>query len=298
MQNFDKQQLNYHRIEKAIHYLIEHANTHPGLDELSNHLNISKFHLQRIFTEWAGVSPKEFLHFITKEHAKHCLKNHSVLDTSLACGLSSTSRLHDIMISCVGATPGDIKNGGLNLKIEYGLHPSPFGYCFIANTQKGICKMSFLNHHQEMSLTIKELKKDWPYAKINENLPSTQNLINIIFNHQEEKSRHLALFIKGTAFQINVWEALMKIPFGEVHSYQELATSINKSSAHRAVASAIAKNDIAYLIPCHRVIRNSGIFNHYRWGATRKKIMLGHEAALLSISNHENIISNNGNASN
>ena len=284
MTKLTKPHSNYVRIEKAILFLSENYESQPSLERLSEHIGISKYHLQRIFTEWAGVSPKQFLQFLTKEHAKKTLRQTSILESALACGLSGGSRLHELFVNYESVTPGEYKMMGVDLKISYGIHSSPFGYCFIATTHRGICKLSFLKNRYEISSEVDALKQEWPKAHITLCNETSAELINTIFNATvfnttNDKYKSLNLFLKGSPFQLSVWEALLNIPPGELCSYQSIAESIDQPSATRAVASAVAKNNIAFLIPCHRVIRSSGLINRYRWGSPRKAAMIGLEAA-------------------
>lgn len=269
----------YQQIERAIHYLIEHQSEQPGLNELSDHLGLSESHLQRMFTDWAGVSPKQFLQYLTKEHAKRKLREQPVLASALDVGLSSGSRLHDLLITCEHVTPGEVRSLGKDLQIEYGSHDSPFGPCFLAQTTRGLCKLAFFDHVDEREHLLQELKQDWANACIEENTSATRVSLEQIFPAQTDMPAPLKLLLKGSAFQLQVWEALLKIPSGQLHSYQHIAEAIGQPSATRAAASAIARNNIAWLIPCHRVIRSTGIINQYRWGATRKAAMIGWEMA-------------------
>jgi len=276
MIQIDEEHKNYVRIEKAIKFLNEHQLSQPSLGELSNYIGISEFHLQRLFSEWAGVSPKQFLQFLTKEHAKQQLKNNSVMGAALSSGLSGSSRLHDLMISCEGVTPGEYKSWGKGVAISYGLHRSPFGYCFIAITEKGICKLSFHSRVSEKKAVLAELGADWPNAKISQDEVATAQVLMKIFG-ENKKAKSLHLLLKGSPFQLKVWEALLTIPAGQLSSYQQVAESVGKGSAVRAVASAVARNNVALLIPCHRVIRSTGVLSNYRWGAERKAAMIGWE---------------------
>ncbi len=280
MSNYLEQHANYQRIAKAIHYLIAHQQTQPQLSELAQHLTISEFHLQRLFSEWAGVSPKQFLQFLTKEHAKQMLKNNSVLDAALSSGLSGSGRLHDLLISSESVTPGEYRRSGEGLTISHGTHPSPFGYCFIASTHRGICKISFFDAKKEEKKVLQELQNEWENADIIDDKENTTDAFNKIFGRNPNDNK-IDLFLKGSPFQLKVWEALLKIPQGSINSYQQVAIKMGKPSAVRAVASAVAKNNIAYIIPCHRVIRSTGVLNNYRWGDERKAAMIGRESTYI-----------------
>jgi len=278
---------HYKNISKAIEYLSENRALQPNLTDVASYVGISEFHLQRLFSNWVGISPKQFLMYLTQDYAKSQLEKSSVLHAALDSGLSSASRLHDLMIQCDGVTPGEFKKKGSGLEIDYGIHETPFAFCLIATTKRGICKLAFFDDLRESEFYIHELKSDWPNANIYSQPEVTKQLIDRIFarNKQSDsilsiKEQPLHLYLKGTPFQLKVWEALLTIPNGELCSYQQLADSIGATSSVRAVASAVAKNNIAYLIPCHRVIKSTGAFNEYRWGALRKKVMISKEAAL------------------
>lgn len=276
----------YQQIAAAIAFFVEHQQQQPGLSELSAHLGMSEFHLQRVFSEWVGVSPKQFLKFITKEQAKSRLRQSSVLQAALDSGLSGAGRLHDLMISCEGVTPGEFKKQGQGIRIEYGFHPSPFGNCLLAQTARGVCNLVFFDGVEQQDQQVILLREQWQNADLIFNEKTTAQTINKIFPQQHSiqadnqlPERTLKLFMKGSPFQLKVWEALLSIPQGELVSYQRVADLIEAPSSVRAVASAVAKNNIGYLIPCHRVIRSSGDFSQYRWGANRKRIMIGWEAS-------------------
>lgn len=275
----NSQHRHYQQIAQAIEYLIAHQSEQPGLTDLSRHLGLSAAHLQRVFTDWAGVSPKQFLQYLTKEHAKRVLREQPVLASALDVGLSSGGRLHDLLITCEHVTPGEVRSRGKNLQIAFGCHGSPFGSCLLAQTPRGLCKLAFFDSAEAREHLIQELRQDWANAEITENTELTRASLAQIFPTPEVRPEPLRLLLKGSPFQLQVWEALLKIPAGQLHSYQQIADAIGQPTATRATASAIARNDIAWLIPCHRVIRNSGIINQYRWGATRKAAMIGWEMA-------------------
>ena len=275
---------NYQRIASAITFIAEHQREQPGLDELSAHLHLSPFHLQRLFSEWAGVSPKQFLLFLNKENAVRRLRENSIAETSYASGLSGPGRLHDLMIKCYGMTPGEYARLGECLDIYYAFHQSPFGNCFIASTDKGICKLAFFNHIQEKNLLLDELKREWPAANFIADAAKIEKISEHIFatpssKPRSKKTKSLSILLKGSAFQLQVWEALLRIPFGELKTYGDVAELVGKAQATRAVSSAIAKNPVGWLIPCHRVIRRNGDFNQYRWDPIRKQAMIGWEAS-------------------
>jgi AraC family transcriptional regulator of adaptative response/methylated-DNA-[protein]-cysteine methyltransferase len=269
---------HYQQIAKAIAFLNDKQSQQPELKDVAAHIGLSDSHLQRVFTEWAGLSPKQFLQFLTKQKAKTLLADNTVANAAYDSGLSTSSRLHDLMVSYESVTPGEYKSGGHGIAIHYGIHPTPFGLGLIATTKRGLCKLSFFDSLDAESEVINELHQEWPKATIQHSVDATQDIANKIFSRKPEP---LAILCKGTPFQLLVWEALLKIPEGELRSYQQVARQIGKPSATRAVASAIAKNSIAYLIPCHRVIRSTGEINQYRWGAERKQALIARECSRL-----------------
>ena len=277
---FSQYSEDYQRIERVIRFVEANFRSQPSLDEIAESAHLSKYHFQRLFKRWAGISPVQFLQFLTLEYAKERLaESRSLLDTSLDAGLSGPSRLHDLFLNFMAMTPGEFKRLGADLKIEYGLHPTPFGECLLATTDRGICHLGFLagNDH---STSLHQLQQNWPGAKLIENQANTGSIVNNIFipAHTSE-SRPFHLLLKGTNFQVNVWQALLTIPRGSMVSYQDMADYIGHPKAFRAVAGAIALNPVAYLIPCHRVIAKSGQIRGYRWGSARKRAILGWEAA-------------------
>ncbi len=280
MHKYTQQSDDYKRIEKAIHFIEDHFKSQPTLDEIAGCVYLSKYHFTRVFKRWAGIGPLQFLQFITLDYTKKKLaKSNSLLDTSLNAGLSGPSRLHDLFVTFDAMTPGDFKKQGNGLIIEYRFCASPFGECLIATTRRGICHFGFVQKNNR-SEAQDQLLKAWPGAKFNENPQSIDPLVNRIFDrNQKDESRPFNILIKGTNFQINVWKALLQIPSGNVVSYQDIASYIGRPKAYRPVASAIAINPVAYLIPCHRVISKSGKIHQYRWGSSRKKAIVGWEAA-------------------
>ena len=273
---------DYQLIAAAIAWLETNRLEQPSLDDLARHLAISPYHLQRLFTRWAGISPKRFLQFLTIEHAKELLaQSHNLLDTAYASGLSGPGRLHDLFVNVEAMTPGEFKAGGKGLAIRYGVHPTPFGPCLLAVTERGVCGLTFANGGG-MAGEIDALHARWPAAHLVEDCAGTAAIAARIFAPQDSAGRVsdlLPLLLAGTNFQIKVWEALLRIPAGSVCTYEDIAQGIGQPSAARAVGGAVGANQVAYLIPCHRVIRKSGVIQDYRWGSTRKKAMLGWEAA-------------------
>jgi AraC family transcriptional regulator, regulatory protein of adaptative response / methylated-DNA-[protein]-cysteine methyltransferase len=275
----DRKQLSddYLRIEQAILYLENHYKDQPALEEVAANSGLSEYHFQRLFTRWAGVSPKRFLQFLTKEGAKELLhRSENLLDTTHQVGLSSLGRLHDLFVTAEAVTPGEYKSRGAGVTIRYGLHPTPFGKCLIATTERGICHLSFVQTSE--GDTIDQLAADWQQARMIEDHRSTVPLIEPIFDlRYNHRGKPLNVHLRGTNFQLKVWEALLQIPAGEVTTYAGLASRIGNPGATRAVGTAVGHNPIAVLIPCHRVIRKVGEFGNYRYGALRKKALLARE---------------------
>lgn len=276
MKNSDS--INYQRIAEAIEFLQQNFRQQPDLNKVAQQVHLSPFHFQRMFKEWAGVSPKQFLHYLTIDHAKSILKEKraSLADAAFETGLSGTSRLHDMFIKIEGMTPGEYKNGGENLQINYSYAESPFGDIFIASTDKGICYLSFTNDEQE---SFRQLKSLFPNASFRSFFDLLQQNALYIFTQDWTRLDEIKLHIKGTSFQLKVWEALLKIPLGSLTTYSSLAQQIQNPNASRAVGTAIGSNPVAYLIPCHRVIKNTGIVGEYHWGSLRKKAIIGWESS-------------------
>jgi AraC family transcriptional regulator of adaptative response/methylated-DNA-[protein]-cysteine methyltransferase len=270
---------DYARIEKTIRYLEANFRAQPSLAALAAQVHLSEYHFQRLFRRWAGISPKRFLQVLTADYARRLLhESHTVLEVSDAAGLSSAGRLHDLLVNLHAVTPGDIQAQGANLRIQYGFHPSPFGECLVAVTARGICAIEFITTGGRAA-ALAQLKRQWPAASRRLQPRATQPLAARLFAAPRTVSDRLDLLVQGSNFQVKVWEALLRIPSGRVVSYEDIAARIAAPTATRAVASAIARNPVAVLIPCHRVIRKSGVFGEYRWGSARKKALLGWEAA-------------------
>ena len=271
---------DYQRIEKAIEFLAENYQQQPSLDEVARNVNLSEYHFQRLFRRWAGISPKRFVQFLTLEHAKQVLEeSRSVLDATYDAGLSSPSRLHDLFVNAEAMTPGEFKTKGAGLKISFGFHPSPFGECLLAATERGICGLGFVGEGGRLQ-ALEDFKRRWPAAEFQENSPKTRSYIDRIFRPKKRNgSNSVKVLLMGTNFQIKVWEALLRIPPGSMVCYEDLACRLGKPSAARAVGSAVGRNPISFLIPCHRAIRKMGIAGDYHWGAARKKAILAWEAA-------------------
>ncbi len=269
---------DYERIAKAIDFLHQNALNQPSLDDVASAVGLSPFHFQRLFRRWAGITPKRFLQYLTVDHAKQLLAESSVLETAIEVGLSSQSRLYDHFVALEAMTPGEYKRMGQGLEIHYGISPSPFGNAFIAATERGVCHLSFIDK-QNPGENMDLLRKKWPDASFKEDSDRINTLSAAIFNTPPNTTTDLVLMVQGSNFQIKVWEFLLCISPGRRYSYGQIAEAIGKPSASRAVANAIGANQIAYLIPCHRVIRNTGVLGGYRWGIERKQAMLAWESA-------------------
>lgn len=273
-----QENIHYNRIAEAIEYIREHFKTQPSLEEIAEQIHLSPFHFQRLFTEWAGVSPKKFLQFISVQYAKQILsdKQATLFDAAFETGLSGTGRLHDLFVKIEGMTPGEFKNGGENLSINYSYAESPFGNILVASTAKGICYMAFADNEAD---AFQQLKQQFPNARYQQMVDMVQQNALYIFTHDWKQLSQIKLHLKGTEFQLKVWETLLKIPMGQLSTYGEIAAKIQTPKASRAVGTAVGDNPVAFLIPCHRVIQSSGSFGQYHWGSTRKTAMIGWEAA-------------------
>ncbi len=270
---------DYRLVEQAIHFIEANARRQPELDEIAAAVGLSEYHFQRLFTRWAGISPKRFLQFLTKENAKELLaRSENLLDTTHQVGLSSLGRLHDLFISTEAVTPGEFKSCGAGLTLRYGIHASSFGPCLVAVTERGICHFGFVQTSEGNA--VDHLAEDWSQAKMIEDYRATAPLIEPIFDLSQRGRASLRLHLRGTNFQIKVWEALLKIPAGAATTYGQIAAQIGHPSATRAVGTAVGRNPVAVLIPCHRVLRKDGDFGNYRYGSARKKALLGWEATL------------------
>ena len=284
---YSQNETDFSRIAEAIYFIKNNFSTQPSLDEIAKHINVSSSHFQKMFTEWAGVSPKKFTQYITISHAKKMLGNISenetptLFETSIETGLSGTGRLHDLFINIEGMTPGEFKNGGENLIINYSFTPSIFGKIIVASTQKGICHIAFV---EEEEAALKNLYASFPKANFNNLSEQIHHQVNNIFAGNFTDFDKIKLHLKGTAFQLKVWEALLKIPMGNLATYGNIAHTINNPKASRAVGSAIGDNPVAFLIPCHRVIQATGLFGQYMWGAKRKTAIIGWEAVRLNMN--------------
>jgi len=272
-------EIDYNRIAEAIEFLRLNHKRQPTLDEAAAHVHLSPFHFQRMFKDWAGVTPKQFLQYLSVEHAKSILKDKqaSLFDTAFETGLSGTGRLHDLFIKVEGMTPGEYKNGGEQLNINYSFAQTPFGTIIVASTNKGICYMAFVDGNNDEAFA--ELQQKFPNATYNQFLDTIQQNAIYIFTQDWSKLSDIKLHLKGTPFQLKVWETLLKVPMGGLITYSGLAGNLQNPNASRAVGSAVADNPVAFLIPCHRVIKSTGETGQYHWGSQRKNAMIGWEAS-------------------
>ena len=269
---------DYALVERAIRYLDAHATRQPDLAEVAGAVGLSEFHFQRLFSRWAGISPKRFLQFVTRERARELLESsQNLLDTTFGVGLSSPGRLHDLFVTTEAVTPGEYKSRGAGVTIRYGIFPTPFGKCLLGATDRGICHLGFVEGSEGDA--VDELFAHWRQAELVEDHASTAALVEAIFRLGQQPHIPIRVLLRGTNFQLKVWEALLRIPPGGVGTYQDIATRIGHPRAVRAVGSAVARNPIPVLIPCHRVIRKLGEFGNYRYGTIRKRALIGWELA-------------------
>lgn len=279
LKKFREQSDDYKRIEQAIQFIEKNITAQPSLEDIAQSVHMSKHHFSRMFKRWAGLSPIQFLHFLTLDHTKRRLINsQSLLEASLSAGLSSSGRLHDLFINFEAMTPGEFKNRGAGLTITYGFAFTPFGECLLATTTRGICYLGFVESNKEELLS--QLKATWPDSSfIEDTVPIAALICDIFQSNRTKSTKPITLLVKGTNFQINVWKALLTIPEGTIVSYKDIAHSLGMPKSSRAVGNALAINPIGYLIPCHRVITSSGAFSNYRWGTARKKALIGWESS-------------------
>jgi AraC family transcriptional regulator of adaptative response/methylated-DNA-[protein]-cysteine methyltransferase len=274
-----QEEINYHRIASAIEYILANFKAQPSLDEIAEKVHLSPFHFQKLFTDWAGTTPKKFLQYVSTQYAKKLLNERATLsETAFHTGLSSTSRLHDLFITIEGMTPAEYKHGGQNLHINYSFAESPFGKVIVASTSKGVCYLAFDDDH---IMAMSKLSARFPNASFQERQDPFQTGALHIFQNDWAALSNVKLHLKASAFQLKVWEALLKIPMGGLSTYGAVAKEIDSPGASRAVGTAIGSNPVAFLIPCHRVIQTSGTFGGYMWGNTRKTAIIGWECAKM-----------------
>ena len=274
--------INYERIAEAINYIKLNFKEQPNLDVVAEKVNLSPFHFQRMFTDWAGISPKKFLQYLSLDYAKGILKDKqaTLFDTAFETGLSGTGRLHDLFMNIEGMTPAEYKNGGKALSINYSFAESPFGNIIVASTPKGICYMAFADDRDE---AFNNLHAQFPNAQYTQVVDIAQQNALFIFKKDWSELSKIKLHLKGTSFQLKVWDALLNIPMGGLSTYSSVAAAIHQPNASRAVGSAVGDNPVAFLIPCHRVIKSTGETGQYHWGATRKSAIIGWEAAKVGL---------------
>ncbi|MGM0906227.1 MAG: bifunctional transcriptional activator/DNA repair enzyme AdaA [Pseudomonadota bacterium] len=265
---------DYIRIEKAMTYMSEHLPSQPTLEEVAAHVYLSPFHFHRVFCKWAGTTPKRFLQALTLERSKRMLKEESsLMDVSLSMGLSGGSRLYDHFVKLEAVTPGEYRNGGQGVTIQYGVNETPFGKIFVAITPRGVCRVEFLGSRTADEV-LTDLRKDWPKGSLLRNDNATSYVANALFSRLKNgQSTPLSLHVMGTNFQVAVWRALLRIPPGKLASYSQIANALGHPKASRAVGNAVGSNPVAMLIPCHRVIQKSGALGGYRWGSTKKEMI-------------------------
>jgi len=264
----------YQTVARAITFLEENAADQPHLDDVATHVGLSGPHLQRVFSDWAGISPKRFLQALTLDRAGHALATQDVLGATLEAGLSSPGRLHDLVVSCEAVTPGEWKRGGAGMEVRWGVAPTPFGDTLMGETTRGLCHLVFIEGSE--STALEDLRVAWPKARLTHDGAGAAALVPRIFGDCDVR-RPLHLLVKGTNFQVQVWRALLRIPPGTTTSYGAVAQSLGRPTAARAVAGAVARNHIAVLIPCHRVLRGDGGLGGYRWATHRKRALLALE---------------------
>ena len=281
MNSVDERCIAYRTVAEAIRYIRSHAREQPALEDIATHVGLSVFHLQRVFSVWAGISPKRFLQYLTRDHARTLLRDsHDVLAAAHETGLSGPSRLHDLMVTCDAVTPGEVRALGAGLEITCGFGLTPFGLVIAGTTSRGLCHLQFTENN-DFAGGIDALRTEWPLARFIRDDNALAEIIGRLFA-AERPDQPLHLLLRGTNFQIKVWEALLRIPAGEVISYRTLARMTGNPRAQRAVGTALAHNRIALLIPCHRVIRESGEVGQYRWGSERKTALIAYESAASS----------------
>lgn len=270
---------DYARIADAIRFIASQVARQPTLDEIAAHVHLSPFHFQRLFSRWAGVTPKRYLQVLTLERAKALLQeSRPLLEVADTLGLSSGSRLYDHFVQLEAVTPGEYKQRGAGLVIDHGVHDTPFGQAFVALTPRGVCNFSFLDEKApEAPLTA--LAHNWPEAEFREAPSRTQGVIHTMFDGSKTPDRPISLHVSGTNFQISVWRALLQIPPARVVSYAQVASAVGNPKAARAVGLAVGANPVALMIPCHRVIQQNGKLGGYHWGETRKQAIHAWEAA-------------------
>lgn len=272
---------DYERIANIIRYLDEHLIEQPDLATLADHAGLSPFHFHRLFSDWAAITPKDFLQCLTLSHVRERLREgKSVLDTAVSAGLSGPGRLHDLCVKLEAGSPGEMKSGGDGWSIKFGFADSPFGKCLVGESPRGICHMAFVESGDRLAEQAR-LQQHWPRAKLERNDDVARRITGQVFANQDNCGRKTTVraYVRGTAFQVQVWRALLQVRPGTLVSYGQLAIALDKAAAARSVGTALGQNPLAYLIPCHRVIRETGAFSDYRWGRERKRAMVAWESS-------------------
>lgn len=274
---------DYERVRSVLANLTENWRDQPSLEDLARPVGLEPEQLQRLFSRWAGLTPKAFLQALTLDHARAMLKDSaSILETSLEVGLSGPGRLHDLFVTHEGMSPGAYKTKGSGVVISYGFHPSPFGLALVMVTIQGLCGLGFSDAGGETA-SLADMQRRWPNASYIENSAQTAPYAAQIFAPEKwQDGQPLRVTFIGSDFEIRVWESLLKIPIGRAVTYGDIASSIDKPKAARAVGAAVGRNPISFVVPCHRVIGKSGALTGYHWGLTRKRAILGWEAGQLA----------------
>jgi len=269
---------NFTRIAEAIAFLDDHRENQPSLDEVAGHVGLSAFHFQRLFTQWAGISPKRYLGYLTLEDAKARLTaSASLLETAFDVGLSGPSRLHDLFVTFEAVSPGEYKKKGAGLTIAYGFGPTPFGDAILCQTSRGVCGLGFTADVGREGARA-DMNGRWPEAEMTRDDTQARAMLERIFAPRAENNSKLPLVLMGTNFQVRVWQALLAIPEGAVTTYATIARGLGSDKAVRAVGTAVGRNPVSYLVPCHRVLRKSGAIAGYHWGLSTKRKILAYEA--------------------
>lgn len=272
---------DYARVARAIEYLDAHWREQPALADVARHVGLSESHFQRLFTRWAGISPKRFLQQATAQFARSLLRDHrALLSTAYDAGLSNSSRLHELIVHAEAMTPGQVRRSGEGVEIAWGFHNTPLGPALVAVTPLGICSLQFADSATEQRAAVARVKAEWPMATLAESTARTRSAAKAALGTLAAPGGPLAIHVRGTNFQLKVWEALLRIAPGSVATYEDVAGAIGKPNAMRAVGSAVGRNPVSLLIPCHRVIRKSGAIGDYAWGSVRKEIILRTESVL------------------
>lgn len=273
---------HYELVEKAILLLSQAPSPQHSVEQLAQQLNVSTTHLQRLFKQWAGLSPKQFIQALSRNHTLEAIEHSkSILDASIEAGFSGPGRLHDFTVKLVAATPGEIKSKGAGMALNWGVGQTPFGQAFCAQTSRGVCALDFLNDELPAQLALSALEQAWPNATLTQNNNQTQITLDQMF--KTDQAQTFSLWVRASPFQIRVWQALINLPPGTLTTYGDLAAQCGHAGAARAVGTAVGSNSIAWLIPCHRVIRQTGQFGQYKWQSARKQAIHAWETGKLTL---------------